>query len=179
MRAWVTALPRLDGPERDSAGRPVPFPRERVTFYAFRHSFAQRHADAGTPVDTLKELLGHDTVRTTLGYYRVTAKRKRAAQMLSARSRSARTPSASGRTAVPCFPPKPCASRSARSPSRSGSAPSPPTSQPTADLARSGTAASAANTSAPLGEHFRRVSDRGGTRLHALVYVLRVTVSRV
>ena len=70
MRAWVTALPRLDGPERDSAGRPVPFPRERVTFYAFRHSFAQRHADAGTPVDTLKELLGHDTVRTTLGYYR-------------------------------------------------------------------------------------------------------------
>ena len=29
------------------------------------------------------------------------------------------------------------------------------------------------------GEHFRRVSDRGGTRLYALVYVLRVTVSRV
>ena len=48
--------------------------------YAFRHTFAQRHADAGTPVDTLKELLGHDTVRTTLGYYRVTAKRTRDAQ---------------------------------------------------------------------------------------------------
>ena len=31
-------------------------------------------------MDTLKELLGHDTVRTTLGYYRVTARRKRAAQ---------------------------------------------------------------------------------------------------
>ncbi|HEY4993710.1 MAG TPA: hypothetical protein VII33_16675 [Nakamurella sp.] len=31
-------------------------------------------------MDTLKELLGHDTVRTTLGYYRVTAKRTRAAQ---------------------------------------------------------------------------------------------------
>ena len=80
MRAWVSALPRLDGPERDAAGRPVPFPRELVIPYAFRHSFAQRHADAGTPVDTLKELLGHDTVRTTLGYYRVTARRKRAAQ---------------------------------------------------------------------------------------------------
>ena len=80
MRAWVTALPRLDGPERDAAGRPVPFPRQLVIPYAFRHSFAQRHADAGTPVDTLKELLGHDTVRTTLGYYRVTARRKRAAQ---------------------------------------------------------------------------------------------------
>jgi integrase len=79
MRAWVTALPRLDGPERDCGGRPVPFPRDRVFPYTFRHSYAQRHADAGTPVDTLKELLGHDTVRTTLGYYRVTAKRKRAA----------------------------------------------------------------------------------------------------
>ncbi|MGH9095678.1 MAG: hypothetical protein ACRDXE_11000, partial [Acidimicrobiales bacterium] len=30
--------------------------------------------------DTLKELLWHDTVRTTLGYYRVTARRKREAQ---------------------------------------------------------------------------------------------------
>jgi integrase len=80
MRAWVSALPRLDSPERDSTGSPIPYPRDRVFPYAFRHSFAQRHADAGTPVDTLKELLGHDTVRTTLGYYRVTAKRKRAAQ---------------------------------------------------------------------------------------------------
>lgn len=80
MRQWVDALPRLDGPERDANGRPVRFPRHRVFPYAFRHSFAQRHADAGTPVDTLKELLGHDTVRSTLGYYRVTARRKRAAQ---------------------------------------------------------------------------------------------------
>ena len=80
MRAWVTALPRLDGPERGADGCFLPFPRELVFPYAFRHSFAQRHADAGTPVDTLKELLGHDTVRTTLGYYRVTAKRKRDAQ---------------------------------------------------------------------------------------------------
>ena len=80
MRAWVSALERLDSPERDSSGKPIPFPRERVSPYAFRHSFAQRHADAGTPVDVLRELLGHDTVRTTLGYYRVTATRKRAAQ---------------------------------------------------------------------------------------------------
>lgn len=80
IRAWINALPRLDAPERDSTGRPVPFPRDGITPYSFRHTFAQRHADAGTPVDTLKELLGHDTVRTTLGYYRVTAKRKREAQ---------------------------------------------------------------------------------------------------
>ena len=80
MRTWINALPRLDAPERDAAGHPVPFPRDGITPYSFRHTFAQRHADAGTPVDTLKELLGHDTVRTTLGYYRVTAKRKREAQ---------------------------------------------------------------------------------------------------
>jgi integrase len=80
MHLWVQALPRLDAPERDAAGRPIPFPRDSVTPYAFRHSFAQRHADAGTPLDALKDLLGHDTVRTTLGYYRVTTKRKRDAQ---------------------------------------------------------------------------------------------------
>lgn len=76
IRGWVDGLPHLDAAERADE-RAVPFPRERVFPYAFRHSFAQRHADAGTPVDTLKELLGHDTVRATLGYYRVTAKRKR------------------------------------------------------------------------------------------------------
>lgn len=80
MRTWVAALPDLDGPDRGADGSPMSFPRERVFPYAFRHTFAQRHADAGTPVDTLKELLGHDTVRTTLGYYRVSAKRKRDAQ---------------------------------------------------------------------------------------------------
>jgi integrase len=80
IRTWVTVLPRLDGPERGPDNRPLPFPRERVFPYTFRHTFAQRHADAGTPVDTLKELLGHDTVRTTLGYYRVTTRRKRDAQ---------------------------------------------------------------------------------------------------
>ena len=80
IREWVNALPRLDAPERDAAGQPIPFPRDTITPYAFRHSFAQRHADAGTPLDALKDLLGHDTVRTTLGYYRVTAKRKRQAQ---------------------------------------------------------------------------------------------------
>lgn len=80
IQVWVGSLPSLDGLGHDSTGRPVPFPRQRVFPYAFRHTFAQRHADAGTPVDTLKELLGHKRIHTTLGYYRVTAKRKRDAQ---------------------------------------------------------------------------------------------------
>jgi integrase len=80
MRMWVDALPRLDGPDHDANGEPIEFPREHVFPYVMRHGFAQRHADAGTPVDTLMELMGHDNVHTTLGYYRVTAKRKREAQ---------------------------------------------------------------------------------------------------
>jgi integrase len=80
LSSWVEALPYLDSPERDASGAAVPFPRDAVFPYAFRHTFAQRHADSGTPVDTLKELLGHDTLRATLGYYRVTPKRKREAQ---------------------------------------------------------------------------------------------------
>jgi hypothetical protein len=80
IQVWVRSLPRLDGPGHDTAGGPVPFPRQPVFPYAFRHTFAQRHADAGTPVDTVKELLGHQRIHTTLGYYRVTAKRKRDAQ---------------------------------------------------------------------------------------------------
>jgi hypothetical protein len=79
VKLWVEALPRLDTPS-NHPGVAVPFPRERVFLYAFRHSFAQRHADAGTPVDTLKDLLGHQRIKTTLGYYRVTSRRKRAAQ---------------------------------------------------------------------------------------------------
>jgi integrase len=77
---WAVALPCLESAMPGANGGPLPFPRDRVFPYAFRHSFAQRHADSGTPVDTLKDLLGHDTVRCTLGYYRVTARRKRDAQ---------------------------------------------------------------------------------------------------
>lgn len=79
LRTWVDAMPSLDSPERDAEGLPVPFPRELVNPYAFRHSFAQRHADAGTPVDVLKELMGHTAITSTQGYYRVTARRRRSA----------------------------------------------------------------------------------------------------
>jgi hypothetical protein len=47
--------------------------------YAFRHSYAQRHADAGAPVDVLKDLMGHKSAQTTMGYCTASLKRKREA----------------------------------------------------------------------------------------------------
>ncbi len=72
-RSWVTSLPPLlleDGREFDKAA---------AYLYAYRHSFAQRHADAGTPVDVLRDLMGHKSMSTTQIYYRVTARRTRSA----------------------------------------------------------------------------------------------------
>ena len=72
-RAWVDSLPAL----RLEDGRG--FDKAALFLYAYRHSFAQRHADAGTPVDVLKNLMGHRSMSTTQLYYSVTAKRVRAA----------------------------------------------------------------------------------------------------
>ena len=73
MRLWVNALPALLDIDRSA------FPRERVVAYAFRHSYAQRHADNGTPVEVLRELMGHASMVTTQGYYRVRHERARKA----------------------------------------------------------------------------------------------------
>jgi hypothetical protein len=71
MRRWVTALPELLDVDGSS------FPREGVVAYALRHSYAQRHADNGTPVEVLRELMGHASMVTTQGYYRVRQERSR------------------------------------------------------------------------------------------------------
>ena len=73
VRGWVRALPELIGPSSEA------FPRERVFPYAFRHSFAQRHADNGTPIDVLATMMGHRTIDTTRGYYKVNKTRMRKA----------------------------------------------------------------------------------------------------
>ncbi len=50
------------------------------TLHTFRKSFAQNHADAGTPPCTLAKLLGHTNTRVTLQFYnRVTDANERAA----------------------------------------------------------------------------------------------------
>jgi hypothetical protein len=70
---WIHAHPPfifLDG---------TVFPKNRIILYAYRHSYAQRHADAGTPVDVLRDLMGHRNFASTQTYYRITEKRTRAA----------------------------------------------------------------------------------------------------
>jgi integrase len=73
LRIWVHDLPRLVGPDGGD------YDRANITTYSFRHTYAQRHADAGTPVEVLAALMGHTKLSTTQGYYRVTHKRKRKA----------------------------------------------------------------------------------------------------
>jgi len=66
-----------DVPDRENGGY-VLFTGQIIP-YSFRHSYAQRHADAGVSQETLQELMDHLSPNTTAGYYRVSAKRKREA----------------------------------------------------------------------------------------------------
>ncbi|WP_431954841.1 tyrosine-type recombinase/integrase [Actinacidiphila sp. bgisy167] len=76
LRHWVDSLPVLHAEGSDSGGETLPFDRSLIYAYAFRHSYAQRHADAGTPLDVLSELMDHKSVRTTQRYYTVSMQRK-------------------------------------------------------------------------------------------------------
>ncbi len=79
LRAWISEIPTLHTDTTEPDGDPLPFDRSKIFPYAFRHSYAQRHADAGTPLDVLRELMDHKSVQTTMGYYKVSLKRKREA----------------------------------------------------------------------------------------------------
>jgi integrase len=72
-REWVDSLPVL----RTGDGRE--FDKARIIPYAYRHSYAQRHADAGVAPDVLRELMDHTVLDATRLYYRVGEKRRRAA----------------------------------------------------------------------------------------------------
>jgi hypothetical protein len=72
-RIWISQLPALrldDGTE---------FDRSKIVPYAYRHTYAQRHADAGVPIDVLAKLLDHRNLDVTRRYYRVEEQRRRAA----------------------------------------------------------------------------------------------------
>jgi Phage integrase family len=72
-RAWVTSLDPLT---TAAGGR---FDTSRIVVYCYRHTYAQRHADAGIPVDVLAELLDHRNLNITRRYYRVEETRRREA----------------------------------------------------------------------------------------------------
>lgn len=85
LRGWAERLELFEGWLDPEGGRhllvgpdttPVRFDSSRVFPYALRHTFAQRHVNAGTPVEVLKELMGHDKLDTTAGYYRISSRRK-------------------------------------------------------------------------------------------------------
>jgi len=65
------------GPLRSRDG--AEFDASRIVPYAYRHTYAQRHADAGVGIDVLAELLDHRNLNVTRGYYRVGEDRRRAA----------------------------------------------------------------------------------------------------
>lgn len=72
-RQWVDALPPLLGDDGTE------FDKTKIIPYAYRHTYAQRHADAGVGIDVLAELLDHRNLNITRGYYRVGEDRRRAA----------------------------------------------------------------------------------------------------
>lgn len=72
-RAWIQRMPPL----RTVEG--IEFDKARVVLYAYRHTYAQRHADAGVPIDVLRELMDHRKLDTTSGYYCVGESRRREA----------------------------------------------------------------------------------------------------
>ncbi|MEU7688634.1 hypothetical protein AB0B67_45690, partial [Streptomyces spectabilis] len=83
-RTWVDSLPDLLVPVtmQDGTGpvtRLLPFDKARIYPYAYRHTYAQRHADAGVAPDVLKELMDHTDLKVTQNYYRVSQERRREA----------------------------------------------------------------------------------------------------
>ena len=72
-RIWVDSmgpLLRADGTEYD---------KSLITPYSYRHSYAQRHADAGVGIDVLRELMDHTSMDATKRYFRVGETRRREA----------------------------------------------------------------------------------------------------
>jgi len=79
LKQLVRTVPHFedDVPDRQSGGY-LEF-RGPIHSGSFRHSYAQRHADVGVEPDTLRELMDHKSISTTMGYYKVSTKRKRQA----------------------------------------------------------------------------------------------------
>ena len=70
-RDWIGRMPllaRADGTEYD---------KNTIVPYCYRHTYAQRHADAGIAPDVLRDLMNHRSINVTLRYYRIGEGRRR------------------------------------------------------------------------------------------------------
>ncbi|MFF4306713.1 tyrosine-type recombinase/integrase [Streptomyces sp. NPDC001601] len=86
FRDWVDELiPVLVDERLCDDGEPLAYDRTQIVPYGFRHAYAQRHADAGTRPDVLKELMDHRSLDVTMGYYKVSLGRKQEAVRTVAR----------------------------------------------------------------------------------------------
>ena len=72
-RTWVSRMPVI------STADGTTFDKAKIVLYAYRHTYAQRHADAGVGIDVLRELMDHRKLDATKGYYRVGETRRREA----------------------------------------------------------------------------------------------------
>ena len=81
-RRWVDSIPPVQVPvtvveNGTQVTKLLAFDPARIFLYAYRHSYAQRHADAGVAVDVLRELMDHRLLGTTQQYYRIGEQRRR------------------------------------------------------------------------------------------------------
>ena len=74
LRSWAQWI---NDNVTSATGQTLPMDGISLYAYAFRHSYAQRHADAGVPVDVLRDLMDHKSIATTMGYYDISLRRKR------------------------------------------------------------------------------------------------------
>jgi hypothetical protein len=91
-REWVDALPAIQAAttvviDGKPVSQQVEFDKTKIFLYAYRHTYAQRHADAGVGIDVLCELMDHENMDTTRGYYQVGHERRREAVDKVARMR--------------------------------------------------------------------------------------------
>jgi integrase len=83
-REWVDALPAMhtmaaaviDG---ENVTVTQEFDKSKIFLYAYRHTYAQRHADAEVGIEVLCELMDHENIDTTRAYFQVGQERRRAA----------------------------------------------------------------------------------------------------
>ena len=142
FKIWTAKIGVIDSEVIGPGGIPLLFDRRLVMPYALRHSYAQRHADAGVPVDVLRELMDHRSVQTTMGYYRISLRRKQ--QAIRAVGSLASTPTATPRRSPTRLPGN---GRQCRCPS--ATAPSRPTSKQAVIRVRSGSSALAVASTDP------------------------------